>query len=109
MLFKKSFIIDHYLLKNYKLKVYQKNDLETNMIFQNLLNWKFCKYLHFFQNAAPTMLIFSAILKLHIFKTRVSVKKKKKNQHSEIPICFQYRISLIEKSSEVPTKLFKIK
>ena len=33
------------------------------------------KYLHFFQNAVPKILAFSAILRLHNFKTNISIKK----------------------------------
>ena len=36
--FKRSFITDHSLLKDYNLKVYEKNDLETNTTF-----WKSLK------------------------------------------------------------------
>ena len=81
--------------------------------FQNLKNWKFCKYLHFFQNAVPAILTFSAaILKSHKLKTYVSVKKsakqnkskqtnkqtnKQNDSTSEKAQCvIQYRISLIE-------------
>ena len=39
--------------------------------FQNLQNWKLCKYLHFYQNAIPTILPFSPILKLRKYITHV--------------------------------------
>ena len=45
------------------------------MTLSEFLKLKICKYLHFFQNALPTTNIFSAILKLHNFKTNISVKK----------------------------------
>ena len=43
---------------------------------QNLQNKRLCEYLHFCQNAVPTVLTFSAIVKLYEFKTNVSVKKE---------------------------------
>ena len=52
--------------------------------FENLLNWKLCKYLHLCQNAIPTISTFPAILKLHKYKTNLSVKKIMKALHLEI-------------------------
>ena len=37
ILFKGSFIADYSVLKDYNLKVYQKNDLEANMTFPKSL------------------------------------------------------------------------
>ena len=54
-----SFITDRSLLKDYNLKVHQKGDSETNTN----------------QNSILTILTFSAILKLHKYKTNISVKK----------------------------------
>ena len=34
--FKRSFITDHSLLKDYNLNVYEKNDLKTNPKFETL-------------------------------------------------------------------------
>ena len=37
ILFKRSFITDDFLLKKYDLKVYLKNDLETNATFSKFI------------------------------------------------------------------------
>ena len=54
--------------------------------------------MHFFQNAVPTVLTFSTISKLHKFKINVSVKKATFENKKYV---FQYRISPIEKPSEI--------
>ena len=56
-----------------------------------------------FKTQFQQFLTFSAILKLHKFKTNVSVKEK--STFGNTQCVFQYRISLIEKPSEVRTIL----
>ena len=65
---KMSFITDRSLLK------VQKNDFEANMTFSKTLKLETLE-IFVCQNAIPTILAYSEILKLHKFKTNVSLKK----------------------------------
>ena len=71
---KMSFITDRSLLKGCYLKVCQKNDFEANMTFSKTLKLETLE-IFVCQNAIPTILAYSEILKLHKFKTNVSLKK----------------------------------
>ena len=65
---KMSFITDRSLLK------VQKNDFKANMTFSKTLKLETLE-IFVCQNAIPTILAYSEILKLHKFKTNVSLKK----------------------------------
>ena len=79
-------------------KAYQENDLETNKIFSKSLKLEILK-IFIFQNAVPTILTFSTILKLQKSKTKLSIKKNFTFGNTQC--VFQHRISVIEKPSEV--------